>query len=111
MFWRTKMEFKVNENAYKPIKVNYRNGDGKPSSTTISYAIAQHYALLMNPTGKIRDYDHENISKLVQQFVNEMTVKIFDDIPGQAKCTIESELLHKTHYDLGINATNQMNLI
>lgn len=105
------MGVKINENAYRAVKVNFRNAEGKASSTTISYAIAHHYALLVNHQGKIRDFEHDNVSKLVQQFVNEMKTKIFDDLPGEAKYTIENELLIKTHYDLGINATNQMNLI
>lgn len=94
--------------AFQAIKVNFKNAKGKPSSTTVSYAIASFFALHSTNKTKLDDSD---VIKIVQTAVNAIDANIYDDIGGHAKYTIETHLLNKVYYDYGLHNNKQLNLI
>lgn len=63
----------------KPIKVNYRTLDGKPTSTTVAGSIAEFYAKAagFELVEYVQDKDgyQQRLTKAIQQLVNEQAHK------------------------------------
>lgn len=85
----------------KNIKVNIINYNGKPSSTTINYAICEmYYEMITSPDDQVKHYKQygydvrKEISLCVQTYTNKFILTQAEkQISGVSQYTIERSLL------------------